>query len=163
MELPKNFEYFEKTSLNKTIENLIKEQGDNVCQQKIGVDYIKNQLTDYSFGFIRYTTKAQVGQRRTRLTEHHLYSFVLCKHVPDPLVKEYNIILVCSRANSKDGKLLMQLVEQKARELHYQRLSLIAVGDQRLLHWYESLGYISIDHKPIQDSNNNAYYMRKYL
>jgi hypothetical protein len=163
MELPKNFEFFEKKAPNKTIENLIKEQGDNVCQRKIGVDYIKNQLSDYNFGFIRYTTKAQVGRRRTRQTENHLHSFVLCKHVSDPLVKEYNIILVCSRANSKDGKLLMQLVEQKALELHYQRLSLIAVGDQRLLHWYESLGYVSIDHKPILESNHNAYYMRKYL
>ena len=39
VELTKNFEFFERTTPN-TIEKLIREQGDDVCHNVIGKDYI---------------------------------------------------------------------------------------------------------------------------
>ena len=139
VELPKHFEYFERNTPN-TIEKLIKNQGD---------DYIKDRLKDYTFGF------AKIGQ--------HSISFVLCRFVDDPYIKEIDIRLVCSRPTSKDGIQLMELVESKAREMQFQKLSLIAVGNARLLHWYQALGFEAIDYKPIPDSSFKGYSMRKYL
>jgi len=162
IELSKNFEYFERKTPN-TVEKLIKKQGDDICHNKIGTDYIKDRLKDYDFGFTRTSNKAQIGQRRTRQTEQHTYSFVLCKIIEDPYIKEIDISLICSRPTSKDGKLLMELVENKAKQMKYQRLSLVAVGNTRLLHWYESLGFILISEKPIINSDYNAYSMRKNI
>uniref|UniRef100_A0A6C0ID83 N-acetyltransferase domain-containing protein n=1 Tax=viral metagenome TaxID=1070528 RepID=A0A6C0ID83_9ZZZZ len=208
MELPKHFEYFGKGAVSlcttnsegdrrspeeferKTsniIEKLIREQGDEICQEKIGIDYIKDRLKDYDFGFIRSSVKAQMGQRKTRQTstvaeppsklvvkrlhvpcapcqtEQHAYSFVLCKLLPNPLFTNIDITLVCSRTNSKDGKLLLELVEKHANNLKYDCLSLIAVGDTRLLNWYKSQGFVLETDKPIINSNCKAYYMRKIM
>jgi N-acetylglutamate synthase-like GNAT family acetyltransferase len=160
MELPKNFEYFERKTPN-IVEKFIRKQGDEICQEKIGTDYIKARLQDYDFGFVRSSVKAQIGRVRTRQTEHHTYSFILCKLIPAFHV--ISITLVCSRTNSKDGKQLMELVEQKAKQLNYKQLSLIAIGNSRLLHWYESQGYVTIDDKPIMDSKSKAYSMMKNI
>ena len=160
MELPKNFEYFERKTPN-IVEKFIRKQGDEICQEKIGTDYIKARLQDYDFGFVRSSVKAQIGRVRTRQTEHHAYSFILCKLIPAFHV--ISITLVCSRTNSKDGKQLMELVEQKAKQLNYKQLSLIAIGNSRLLHWYESQGYVTIDDKPILDSKSKAYSMMKNI
>lgn len=162
MESLKNYEYFERSTPN-ILEKLIKEQGDQVCQEKIGIDYIKDRIKDYDFGFARTLTKASIGQRRTRQNEKHLYSFVLCKKIDDDLIKELDITLVCSRKNAKDGKELMELVEKRAKELHVDRLSLIAIGDTRLLRWYESIGYICVTEKPYPNSRAKAYSMRKRI
>jgi hypothetical protein len=163
MELsPKNFEFFEKKTPN-IFEKLIREQGDDTCQQKIGVDYITSKLKEYDFGFIRASAKAQMGQRKTRKTTHQMYSFVLCKLLPNALFKNVDIVLVCSRPTSKDGKQLLELVETKAKDMRYQCLTLIAVGNTRLLHWYESQGFVMETSKPIIDSDSYAYYMRKII
>lgn len=60
MDIHKHFEYFDQT--NNEIKKLIKEQGDIVCQEKIGIDYIKDRLKDFDFGFIRKLTQAQIGK-----------------------------------------------------------------------------------------------------
>lgn len=162
MDPSKNFEFFEKKIPN-IYEKIIREQGDDTCQQKIGVDYINAKLKEYDFGFIRASPKAQMRQRKTRQTAHHMYSFVLCKLIENPLFKNVDVTLVCSRPTSKDGKELLALVEQKAQELGYQCLSLIAVGNSRLVRWYQSQGYILETDKPILDSESSAYYMRKII
>ena len=165
IELPKHFEYFERNTPN-TIEKHIRKQGDDIWQNKIGTDFIKYRLKDYTFGFARISNKAKIGQQmKTRQTEQHTFSFILCRIVNDPYVREINISLVCSRPTSKDGILLMTLVENKAREMQFQKLSLIAVGNARLLHWYEALGFDCTDNKPILDCSSKAYSysMRKYI
>lgn len=161
MDIHKHFEYFDQT--NNEIKKLIKEQGDIVCQEKIGIDYIKDRLKDFDFGFIRKLTQAQIGKIQKKKTNQIIHSFILCKIIPDPSIKEIDIVLVCSRINSKDGKQLLELVEIKSTEIKCQRLSLIAIGNSHLLNWYISIGYIKITDKPIPDSKQKAYYMRKYL
>ena len=163
LELPKHFEYFERNTPN-TIEKHIRKQGDDICQNKIGTDFIKYRLKDYTFGFARISNKAKIGQQmRTRQTDQHTHSFVLCRIVDDPYVKEIDISLVCSRPTSKDGIQLMELVELKAKEMRFQRLSLIAVGNTRLLHWYQAQGFRKISDKPIPDSIYKMYSMRKEI
>jgi hypothetical protein len=109
LELPKNFEFFDKSNIMK-IENLIREQGDDVCQHKIGTDYMKNKLKNSDFGFIRKSIKAKIGQIQTRKNKYHVYSFVLCKLLPNKHLNKIYITLVCSRPNSKDGKQLLELL-----------------------------------------------------
>ena len=154
------YRYFDQS--NKAIKDLIKKQSDTVCQQKIGVDYIKDRLKDFDYGFIRKLSEAQIGRMQYKKKEI-VNSFILCKIIPDPYVKEISITLVCSRINSKDGKQLMHLAEIKAKELKCQRLSLIAVGNTNLLNWYISQNFILLDDKPILNSKSKAYYMRKYI
>lgn len=161
-EIPKNFEYFERMETNP-IEKLIREQGDDVCQAKIGTDYIKNSLKHYDFGFARTSNKASIGQMRTRQNKKQVNSFVLCRLLPSPLFKNIDVVLVCSRTNSKDGKQLLELVESHAKKISYQSLSLIAIGNKSLLNWYTSQGYILETEKPILNSDSNAYSMRKYI
>lgn len=162
LELPKNFEFFQKTNI-KPIENLIREQGDDVCQNKIGTDYMKNKVKHCDFGFIRKSIKANVGQMQTRKNKQHVYSFVLCKLLPNQHLNKIDITLVCSRTNSKDGKQLLELVEKYAISINYNCLSLIAIGDKRLLNWYTSQGYLLETDKDIMDTNLKAYSMVKYI
>lgn len=162
LELPKNFEFFEKSNIN-AIENLIREQGDDVCQNKITSNYMKKKLKDCDFGFIRKSIKAQIGKMKTRKNEQYVYSFVLCKLLPNSHLNKIDITLVCSRTNSKDGKQLLELVEKYALSINYTCLSLIAIGNTRLLNWYISQGYVIEGDKDIIDSNSKAYSMSKYI
>lgn len=162
MDLPKNFDFFERNTPN-IMEKIIIEQGDDVCQNQIGTDYIKNVLKQYEFGFIRISPRASIGKRQTRQTPQHMYGFVLCKSIANPFLKTIDVTLVCSRKNSKDGKQLLELVEKRAKENGYQCLSLIAVGNTRLMKWYVSQGYFVETEKPIMDSEFTAYSMKKYI
>ena len=161
MELTKNFIFFDQT--NNEIKKLIKDQGDVVCQEKIGIDYINDRLKDFDFGFIRKLTQAQIGKIQEKKINEIIHSFVICKQLVNPLFKKIDIRLVCSRINSKNGKQLLELVENKAKEMKYQCLSLIAVGDKKLLNWYLSQGFTVETDKPIIDSKFKAYYMIKFL
>ena len=137
MELPTNFEYFEKGS--SKIEKLIKEQGDVVCREKIGRDYIKNITDKYLFGFVHKTPIAQIGQRRKKTNNEYLYSFILCD-----ILEAYNSInihLICSRVNARDGRKLIELACKKAIELGYESLTLHSILDDKLVKWYKSQGF----------------------
>jgi hypothetical protein len=145
-EIPYNFEYFERQDASP-IENLIREYRHDICQAKVGPEYIEKTLNQYDFGFARHNKK-------------QVTSFVLCRLLPSPLFKNVDVVLVCSRT---DGKHLLELVESHAKILNYQSLSLIAIGNRRLLNWYTSQGYIWETEKPILNSDSNAYYVKKYI
>jgi hypothetical protein len=163
--VPKQFEYFER-SVPNTVEKFIKDQGDTVCREMIGSDYIKAKIKEYDFGFVRMSPRANIGQkRRTRQTEQYVYSFVLCKLIP--AFKEIDVTLVCARPLTVDGKELLDNVTQRAREMGYEWLSLIALGNARLVRWYQSQGFITVGDKPILDDEKKVtsytYSMRKRL
>jgi len=153
IELPQNFEFFERTLPNTTIEQIIYQQGNN-C--------IKRKLNEYDFGFIYKPIKTKTHQMQTR-QDKNFYSFVLCKLLPNPYLNKIDITLVCSRINSKDGKQLLELVEKYAKTINYDCLSLIAVGNTRLLNWYKSQGYVLETDKDVVDSSLKIYYMVKYI
>ena len=157
-----NFEYFEKTSTNIE-EKLIKEQGHDVCRQIISKHYINLQTKDYDFGFLHTTNVAQIGQTRSRKTSSttRLTSFILCKMHPE--FEEIDISLICSRPNSKDGKKLIELVSQKAKEMKVKYLSLLSIGDAKLVAWYKSQGFEVISEKTYPNGELKAYSMKKRL
>lgn len=140
MELPPNFDYFEKGADGAAaIEKLIKENGDTVCQDRIGHEYILNSVKKYLFGFSHKTIIARIGQRQKKKNPEHLYSFIICDYFD--LCKSININLICSRENAKDGKMLIQLAETRARELGFTKLTLFSILDDKLLRWYKSQGF----------------------
>jgi hypothetical protein len=159
MELPINFEYFEKKT--SIVDKLIKEQGEDVCRQIIDKNFINLQKKSYDFGFIHKNYIAQIGQKKINKTPEYLYSFILCNLYPD--FEEIDITLICSRPNTKDGKQLLELVFQKGRELKYKYLSLLSIGEIKLVNWYKTQGFVVISEKPLPNGEIKAYYMRKLL
>ena len=151
--MKKIFEYFDQTS--EKIKEIIKEEGESICED-IGVEYIKERLKDFNFGFI---VKLSKGKEKEKL-----HSFVLCKHIYNSLLKNIEIILVCSRHNSKDFKQLLELIENKAKNINYECLSLNPViSNSRKLNWYISQGFILETYKSIPKTNLKSYYIRKIL
>jgi len=155
-----NFEYFEKGSGNN-IDKLIKEYGDDVCRNIIDKHYINLQTKNYDFGFIHKLPIANIGQRRNNKPNDFVYSFILCNLYPQ--FDEIDITLVCSRHNSKDGKKLIELVCEKGRELNYKRLSLLSIGETKLVNWYKSQDFILVSEKYFPNGELKAYSMRKIL
>lgn len=105
---------------------------------------------------IETNNKYEFGFRFTNLIEP---CYIFCKKIEDDLIKELIIEMVCS--NKKYAKQLLELVEKRAKELHIDSLSLIAIVDTRLLRWYESIRYICVTEKPYPNSRAKAYSMSK--
>jgi hypothetical protein len=156
------YEYFEKENA-KDYEKLIKEQGEDVCRNIINKNYINSQSKDYNFGFIHKMNVAQIGQTKSRKQKStiRISSFILCKMYPD--FEEIDISLVCSRPNSKDGKMLIELVTQKAIDMKFKYLSLLSIGELKLVNWYKSQGFEIISEKAFPNGELKAYCMKKRI
>jgi hypothetical protein len=116
----------------------IRDQASQVCRHKISDQWIRGSLSDFSFGYAIRTPVATVGKMRiTRKTEHRIRGFVLCKvYYP---TKNLEIKLVCSR--NKGGKMLVELAEEKAREIGMTSVSLLSLPDKNLVGWYKGQGF----------------------
>ena len=157
-----NYEYFEKKNM-KIEEKLIKEQGQDLCKNIISKNYIHLQSKDYDFGFINKINVAQIGQTRSKSANStiRVSSFILCKLHPN--FEEIDISIICSRPNSKNGKTLIELVTKKAMEMKYKYLSLLSIGDVKLVNWYKSQGFEIISEKVYPDGDLKAYSMKKHI
>ena len=160
MEFPKNYEYFEKETTNIS-EKLIKEQGPDICRKMIDSHYINIQVKDYTFGFLHKVPIAQIGQKSHRSPTYNISSFVLCKLHPE--IEHVDISLICSRPNAKDGKKLIELATQKSIELDYKYLSLLSIGEPKLVNWYKSQGFIVVSEKMYPNGELKAYSMIKQI
>ena len=161
MELPKNFEYFERKDM-AIAEKLIQEQGEDICRHIISKHYISLHSRDYDFGILYKTPMAQTGRMtRKRTSQQYVYSFILCK-VHEEL-GDVDITLICSRPNSRDGKVLMGLVEDISRSKKYKTMSLLSIGDAKVMNWYRSQGFVLKSEKHYPDGNLKAYSMYKVI
>lgn len=134
MELPPNFEYFEK---NTKIDKLIREQDLSICQNRINAEYIKSTTQNYLFGFIHKSPIAQMGQKKKKSNQEHVYSFILCDIKNDFII----IHLICSRQNIHYGKKLIELAQIQTNILGYKKLALHSILDDKLVRWYKSQGF----------------------
>jgi len=159
MDLPANFEYFERKTTD-IAEKLIQQQGPEVCRKIINENYINIQTKEYDFGFIHKTRIAQIGRTRSRTTRtEHVYSFILCKI--QSVLNSLDISLICSRETAKDGKKLVELAYQKAKELNIRYLSLLSINNDKVLKWYKAQGFILTSETRNVDGTIKAYYMVK--
>jgi hypothetical protein len=153
MELPENFEYFERKDA-AIAEKLIQEQGEDICRHIISKHYISLHSREYDFGIMHKMT-------RKRTSQQYAYSFVLCKVHAD--LGDVDITLICSRPNSRDGKILMRLVEDISRLKECKTMSLLSIGDTKVLNWYRHQGFILKSEKHYPDGNLKAYSMYKVI
>ena len=161
MDLPDNCEYFDKT-MPHIFDRLIKEQGNDVCQNMLHDNYIRDQVVDYTFGFAYTIPVAYIGQKtRSKKKERRLSSFVLCKIEKE--LQYIDITLICSRKNTKQGKILMGIVEQYARTLKIPYLHLDSLAEQKLLEWYKSQGFVIFKNKMHVSGDIKAHTMIKFL
>ena len=162
MEENPNYEYFEKGSFDIS-EQLIKEQGSEVCRNIIDKYYINVKSKDYDFGFIYKTPVAQIGQARSkRNLKYNISSFILCKL--NPKFEDIEISLVCSKPNKKQGKMLIDLVIMKALEMKYKYISLLTIRDIIFVNWYKKQGFQVITPKILHSGAvPTHYYMRKNI
>jgi hypothetical protein len=147
------FEYFEKTTTN-IVNRIIDDQGADVCRHIIETNYIDLETKDYDYGFI-------CKKHESQSTPQYVYDFILCKMFP--IFDEVSISLVCSRTNTKFGKTLVSLACEKAKAMGYTQVSLLIIGDTKLLNWYKSQDFIRIGRKPLPNSKLQAYSMKKML
>jgi ribosomal protein S18 acetylase RimI-like enzyme len=72
-----------------------------------------------------------------------------------------DISLICSRETAKDGKKLVELAYQKAKELNIRYLSLLSINNDKVLKWYKAQGFILTSETRNVDGTIKAYYMVK--
>ena len=134
---------FNPTSKNiAEIKQIIKDQGDTVCQDQMSIETIRDQISSFDFGFIQYSEKAKIGKKHSKKFSDNyiLDGFIVCSIVPDDDY-ELEIKIVCSRKHSRIGKTLMEMVEEHSISIGIERIMLFALPEPRLKKWYESLGY----------------------
>ncbi len=142
--------------------NIIKKQGDFTCKNLIDTLSISDAANGFTFGYVSLFMKAQLGRRSINSfsDKFFLKAFVLCNYsqlLPD----ELHIQLICSM--NKTGKLLMEVVENKAREMNVKRLTLEALAIPKLRSWYESLGFQFVRDRFIDPKLPKLFYMVKYI
>jgi hypothetical protein len=145
--------YFDKThKMIKTIKNYIITQCSSVCREEISPETVRQDFSDFDFGFIRKSIRATTGIRNFRKTQKEtVHSFVLCKYKRDTINNKniIKILLLCSSKNNsynnKDGVNLLNVVEHKARQEKIENLRLFSLGNTGLKRWYISQGFVLDD------------------
>lgn len=154
-----NFLYIEPTSDEIShYKKIIKKQGVIVCRDQLDVYTIIDSTNHFTFGFL------QIGKRKINSFEERfsLNGFVLCLYNPI-LSEELSIELICATKQSKIGKTMIELVEEKAREMNIKRLSLNCIANEKLKAWYESIGFVFVKTIHLRKDIPKVYYMIKNL
>jgi hypothetical protein len=150
----------------KLYTKLLKNQGVEVCQQKIDKDWITKSLHAMSYGIVYITEKAQIGRRSIKRDEdkYHVYGFVLCRIDSDNPEIAW-IDLVCSKRKSKVGVILMELMEEYCRtKTNIKSIQLYSLPEEKLQQWYKKLGFIVTPVILLWDNNKpKAYLMQKFI
>jgi hypothetical protein len=134
--------------------------------------------TEYDFGYIY------------KNPEREITNYVTCKILPEPFPKRASIELICLDARTgtslafganPENKLtvyevrwrlkqhgtqckeLLNLAEQKAKELGITSIMVQTVGMRQLLQWYESQGYVYRNSWPLPRINQCLYILYKKL
>jgi len=160
-----NFEltYIEPSNSDiKHIKELIKNQGSRVCRNQISSNFISKNANSFTFGWITASRKAQLGRRSIKNIndQFNLSSFILCTYninVPSYLI----IDLICSTV--KSGNFLIELVENKARDMNVKIIQIFFLINDKLKIWYESLGFVYISTINSDDGQPKVYSMIKNI
>lgn len=159
-------QFFDPTSENITFfKKLLTKQGVNVCQDQVNSRWINESLSRFSFGYAFISRKAQIGRRSLKNEEDKfiLKGFVIGRiNIAQP--QTVTIDLVCSRQETKLGKVLMELSEEKAKSIPAVKLiQLFSLPEKKLKKWYNSLGFGEIEERSFEDGTLKAYLMQKFI
>ena len=142
----------------KFYKELIKEQG---CRDCIDVQVIHNKINTFVFGYISISNKYQ-SNRRSIKKPTTLNGFILCSFNKE-LDSVLDIDLVCSRKNSKIGKILMNTVEEYAKSIGIDTLVLHSLAEENLKKWYKELGFIHISTVYLKEDIPKVFFMMKKI
>jgi len=142
--------YFDKSHpLLGNIKSYIIYQCLDVCRNEIDKEVIEDAFKIFDFGYVRKTVRALTGIRNyNKKLKETVHSFIICKYnynINREISSIYVQVLCNSENNSKynkDGKFLLQLIEDKARFEKIKLINLLALGEIKLKNWYEKQGFI---------------------
>lgn len=158
-------DFFPDSENIKFFTQILKSQGVDVCQNKLERDWISKSLHSFSHGKVYITQKAQIGRRSLKRDEDKflVHGFILCR-INDTNPEIAMIDVVCSRQNSKIGKLLMEMMEEYCRTIGKIKLmQLLCLPEDKLKKWYENLGFKSSEITIWDGKKPKAYLMQKFL
>jgi hypothetical protein len=158
-------EFFPDTENVRFYASLLKAQGVDVCQNKIERDWITKSLNSFSHGKIYMTQKAQIGRRSLKRDEDKflVHGFVLCRMDENNREMAW-IDVVCSRENSKIGRVLMEMMEEYCRSItSIKIIQLMCLPEPKLKKWYVDLGFIASEITIWDGKKPKAYLMQKFL
>ncbi len=142
--MTENILYFTSHDVEHGImKDIIKSQGNDTCRQEINIQYIKDTMNSYDFGFAKITQKSIIGKKHTKrpTDKYHLWGFILCKLNENTGIS--TIELVCSRqSKTGTGKLLIDKtieVLQKNKNINIVRI--LCLPKDRLKTVYKNLGF----------------------
>jgi hypothetical protein len=163
--------FFPDSDNEKNAKKILKTQGQVVCQNKLSVSWINEHISKFSYGYLYWSPTAQIGRRSIKNNincKYHLHGFILCRINKNYPHKMW-IDIICSRENSKTGQVLLELAEEKARELKTVKLiQLYSLPELKLKNWYKKLGY-EVEESSFFDKNEQgkikpkAYLMQKFI
>lgn len=162
--MEKELEYFEPDSENFNIyKALFHKQSHDVCRKEINKEWINTSSREFSFCYAFIGLKAQLGRRSLKKIEdkYILKAFITCRVMKE--AKVLKIDLVCSRINLKLGKLLLEIVENKANAIGLKVIQIDSLPNKPLIKWYEKLGFFQVYIKNFEDGTEKAYFMQKLL
>jgi N-acetylglutamate synthase-like GNAT family acetyltransferase len=135
--------YFDPISKNiSVLKSILKNQGEETCQNQIDLEYINESIKQYKFGLISLSKKAQIGKRniKNKSENYYLNGFIIC-YINDDEPENMIINLICSDKKAKIGKYLMKEAEEKARLMKVNKIILYSLNESNLIKWYKNLGF----------------------
>ncbi len=154
--------YIEPTAGDiKFYKYLIQEQ---TCRDSIDVQLIYNKINTFVFGYISISNKYQSSRRSIKKStdKYILNGFILCSFNKE-LDSVLHIDLVCSRKNSKIGKILMNTVEEYAKSIGIDTLVLHSLAEENLKKWYKDLGFVHISTVYLKEYIPKLFFMMKKI
>ena len=154
--------FFPDTETVRIYIDMIRNQGIEVCRNRIDKEWLDGSLSKFSLGIAIYTNKAQIGQSRKKKTDKYLKGFILCRIDNDSPYTVW-IDLVCSRETSRVGTKLMQQAEEYTRSNKEIRVMMLyTLPEEPLKQWYRRHGF-GVSNVDIWDGKTKAFLMTKFI
>ena len=146
----------------KIIKDIILSQGVKCCRDELDISYINESLSDFDYGFILLSRKAQIG--KTIVNKNDLFtlrSFTLFKYS-----QRYSLIQgkgICSHENYKgDGLILLNAIYEFAISNKVHTWRIYSLPRKKLVNYYKEFGFVVLD-LLYKDGKKKVYEMVKKI
>ena len=129
----------------KTIKDIIKEQGANVCRNEMDQSYIIECLKTFDYGYVILGNRASIGQKQRGSSQKYvLKGYVLFKY-DERLSLLTGKILCGSDGYRGVGRQLLECVADFIFDKRVQTWTIYSLPDEKLIKYYEYMGFSVID------------------
>lgn len=129
----------------KTIKDIIKAQGVNVCRNKFDQDYINYCLKEFDYGFIILGNRSITGSSHSRRGfKYFLKGFVLFRY--NRRLSLVNGKILCGHDGYRGiGRILLECVYEFILERKIENWSIYSLPENELIEYYKSAGFVESD------------------